>query len=319
MNYIKSSEVNPMNAFFHFSRIDNRDSIEANGLQSVAGGENNAGKDRKNKTIYFSKGISGMLKAVDVWARWTYRRYGIMESRRGNEIKQDYQYRIIKGRDDSYDREIMSRVIFNKLYIDFKNRQYYVVDFIEGSDGDFEFGDIDVKKILARDKIGRPYPVALWQYGPYSDFGTPENPNNCQEDWNMNTKFGDRVITSDRLKIVETEYGKSDALSVMIEAYDKYRGRVSNENEAMFEILDNFIDYAKERRKKDKDFQETTDYGRRCIDLESQMALQRINGIALTGDKRDSFLDSLKVTPGDSFVSSTTNNSRIVRRKIIER
>ena len=52
--------------FFHFSRIDNRESIEKNGLQAVAGGENEAGNDKKNPTTYFSYGIDGILKAIDI-------------------------------------------------------------------------------------------------------------------------------------------------------------------------------------------------------------------------------------------------------------
>ena len=168
-------------------------------------------------------------------------------------------------------------IIFNKLYDDFKNRQYYTVDLIEGKDEDFEFGDVDVKKILSRDKYGRPYLGTVWKYGPYSDFGTLEEPNNRQEDWNMNTKIGDRTISSERLKIVETEDGKTDGLSVIIEAYDQYRGIVPKENDAMFEILDNFIAYTKERYKSDIDFKEDSpDYGRRDINIDEQRKYQSI-------------------------------------------
>ena len=293
MEYIRSNEIDPQNTLFHFSRIDNRKSIEEYGLQAVAGGENEAANDDKNKTIYFSKGISGILKAVDVWARWEYNKYARQEHSKGHEIKQEYEEHIIEGKDESYDKDIMTEVIFNKLYIDFKNRQYYTVDLIEGKDGDFEYGDIDAKKVLSRDKEGRPYLGVLWMYGPYSDFGTLDNPNNNQEQWNMNTKLGDRTISPDRLKIIETQEGRSEGLSVIIEAYDKYRGMVPKQDDEMFEIVDNFIAYAKERYKNDRDFKESSiDYGKRDINPDEQEKYQTINQINLNKTKNNRLLFS---------------------------
>lgn len=270
IQYIASKDLDYMNTFFHFSRIDNRKSIEENGLQAANGGENKVENCVNNKTIYFSKGISGVLKAVDAWARWEYDRH---------VNKTDYG--INYGYKD-YDRELMEYVIYDKLYKDFKNRQYYTVDLIEGKDGDFEYGDIDVKKLSLRDKEGRPYLRPLWEYGPYSDWGTPDNPNNTQEEWNMNTKIGDRVITSDRLRIIETETGRTDALSFILESYDKYRTRVPQKYSDMCEILDNFIEYAKERYKEDKDFEEgALDLGRREINKLEQEKYQKINKISI--------------------------------------
>ena len=278
MKYIKSNEINPNESFFHFSRIDNRESIEHHGLQAVAGGENAAANDRKNRTIYFSKGMAGILKAVDVWARWEYGKYAREVRKYGERVKQDYEAYLVIGKDDSYDKSIMKNVIFNKLYNDFKNRQYYVVDLIEGKD--FKYGDIDVKKILSRDLHGRAWPGALWKYGPYSDFGTSKNPNNTQEDWNMNTKFGRRTIPTSRLKILETVDGRSDALSVILEAYDKYRDVLFAEDDIRFEILDAFIEYARERYKMDATFKEgAEDYGRREVFTSEQRKYQIINDI----------------------------------------
>lgn len=72
MEYIKSIELDYKNTFFHFTRIDNRESIEENGLQSIAGGENNAEGDSQNPTTYFAYRADGLLKAVDVWIKWEY-------------------------------------------------------------------------------------------------------------------------------------------------------------------------------------------------------------------------------------------------------
>ena len=287
MEYIKIGKIDPINTCFHFSRIDNRKSIEKYGLQAVPGGENEAAND-KNKTIYFSRGFLSILKVVDVWARWEYNRYASQEKSKGHRIKREYKMHKIEGKDESYDKEVMREIIFNKLYEDFKNRQYYTVDLIEGKNGDFEFGDIDVKKIFTRDNDGRPSLEVLWLYGPYSDFGTSEKPNNEQEEWNMNTKSGDRIIPSERLKIVETQEGRTDGLSVIIEVYEKYRKTIPKENDSMFEILDNFIAYAKEKYKSDKDYEEgSIDYGRRDINIDEQIKYQRINQINLNKSKNN--------------------------------
>lgn len=311
MEYIKSGKIDPINTFFHFSRIDNRDSIEKNGLQAVAGGENEAGNDKNNKTIYFSRGFLSILKAVDVWARWEYNKYVRQEKSKGHRIKQEYEKYVIEGKDESYDKEVMSQIIFDKLYDDFKNRQYYTLDLIEGKDGDFEFGDLDIKKICSRDKYGRPYPSVLWMYGPYSDFGTIEEPNNKQEDWNMNTKIGNRTISSERIKIIETQDGKTDGLSVILEVYDKYRKNFPKENDSMFEILDGFIAYAKEKYRSDKDFEEgSIDYGRRDINNDEQEKYQRINQINL---------NKTKINPLLSFIVKIIDKIKsVVKRKDIK-
>ena len=86
MEYVKSTSIDFNNTFFHFTRIDNRDSIEQNGLQSVAGGENNAAGDRYNPTIYFSHNADGILKAIDVWIKWEYNNLRVR-----NGIKRVYQ------------------------------------------------------------------------------------------------------------------------------------------------------------------------------------------------------------------------------------
>lgn len=272
MQYINSKDLDYINSFFHFSRIDNRDSIEQNALQAVAGGENEAGNDRDNKTIYFSKGISGVLKAIDVWARWEYDTY---VSKSDRDINYGYQ---------GYDKSVMKEIIFDKLYNDFKNRQYYIVDLKEGKDGEFEYVDIDVKKVLARDKNGVPYRGAVWKYGEFSDWGTLDNPNNVQENWNMNTKIGERTISSDRLKIIETESGRTDALSFALESYSKFRALVPEQDSPMYEILDNFMSYAKERYKSDKDYEDgMPDLGRRKVNKREQKKYQKINKIETKG------------------------------------
>lgn len=123
----------------------------------------------------------------------------------------------------------------------------------------------------------------------------------------MNTKTGDRTISADRLKIVETMDGRSDGLSVIIEAYNQYRGMIPKENDELFEILDNFIAYAKERYKNDRDFKEgSTDYGKRDINADEQKKYQTINQINLNKTKKNRLF---------SFISKIINKIKSTAKR----
>ena len=261
MRFVKIDDLDTNDTFFHFSRIDSRNSIERDGLQAVAGGENEEVNDRENPTIYFSKGVEGLLKAIDVWIRWEYYRF---VKKTDKEIKRGFS---------GYEEDIMYRV-YKKIYEDFKKRQYYSVSLIEGIE--FVYGDIDVKKPVSRDENGIPYEGSIWTYGPYSNWE-----NDYQEIWNMNTIIGERVIPKERLKIVENSEGKSDALSVIMEIYEKYR----NEFEEDFSILDRFILYAKDRIKTDLDYKSLIDLGRKEPSKEEEEKYRKINKIKTIAPK----------------------------------
>ena len=109
MKYVKIINLDKNNTFFHFSRIANRNSIERDGLQAVAGGENEEVNDKNNPTIYFSKGIEGFLKTVDVWTRWEYFR---CVKNTDKEIKRGFK---------RYEKDIM-HTVYEKLYEDFKKK-----------------------------------------------------------------------------------------------------------------------------------------------------------------------------------------------------
>ena len=280
MKYVKTINLDLDRVFFHFTRIDNRNSIEKNGLVAVAGGENKAGNDSKNPTIYFSYGADGLLKAIDVWIKWEYNKL---------RWERDFKYSPAQR----INEEIMYEA-YQKIYEDFKNRNYYSLDLIEGEDAktsDFSFNGIDKKKeyeynrFLYRMELYKkgelnfkpqyPNKDMEWMYGSYSDF---KNGNIRQETWNMNTHIGNRVISSDRICIVEGENGRTDGLSIAIEIYNKYREKLSNID---LSRLDEFIKYAKERYQKDEDFViGGSDFGRRCVESSEERKFQLINKIS---------------------------------------
>lgn len=278
MNYIKSNELDYEHTFFHFSRIDSRESIEKNGLQAVAGGENEAGNDKENSTIYFSYGIDGMLKAIDVWIKWEYNR---LAKKSQSEYIPPYK---------SIDKKLMDKT-YEKIYKDFKERMYFKVDLKEGENpktSDFSFDEIDQKKIDDYERYKReiqkyetgqqkwkpvyPHKVMQWMYGSYSDFTSFK-----QDNWNMNTHIGERTISSDRLKIIETSHGRTDALSFAIEAYNNYRNKMRDVD---LSRLDDFMKYAQELYKNDKDYEENApDLGRRAISKAEEQKYQKTNHI----------------------------------------
>lgn len=280
MEYIKTTQLDFNNTFFHFTRIDNRDSIEQNGLQSVAGGENKAGGDSQNPTTYFSYRADGLLKAIDVWIKWEY-----------NKLRWNKNFKYSPTEQISED---IMKETYEKIYSDFKNRNYYKLDLIEGDNpetSDFSFDGIDKKKEdeynkflhkMAEFKRGNipwvpqyPNKDMKWMYGSYSDFN---NGYIKQDNWNMNTHIGNKIIPTDRIKIIEGENGRTDALSVAIEIYNKCREQLIDID---LSVLDDFIEYAKERYRDDKDFSEnTSDIGRRAVNPFEEQKYKQINGIS---------------------------------------
>lgn len=281
MKYIKISNLDYSNTFFHFTRIDNRDSIARNGLCAVPGGENKAGEDYKNPTIYFAYGIEGMLKAIDVWIKWEYNRL-----RHKEKFEESPSVKI---------SEKIMKETYQKIYDDFKNRNYYKLDLIEGENpetSDFSFNGIDKKKELEYSKFKKemekfekgetffkpcyPNKDMKWMYGEYSDFS---NGNIKQDNWNMNTHIGNKIIPASKIKIIEAENGRTDALSIAFEIYEKNKEKLANID---LSRLDDFIKYAKERYKNDKDFAENTeDFGRRSVNPSEERKYQFINKISI--------------------------------------
>lgn len=311
MEYVKTKELDLSKTFFHFTQIDNRDSIEQNDIVAVAGGENEAINDGKRKAIYFSYGVDGMLKAIDVWIKWEYNRL------RKNK---DFKYSPV----DKIDEEIMTEV-YQQVYEDFKNRNYYSLDLIEGEDpetSDFSFHGVDMKKQdeyikflqqMREFEEGKldwkptyPNKTMKWMYGSYSNF---ENDNVEQDNWNMNTHIGERTIPRDRFKIIEGENGRTDGLSIAFEMYDRYREQLADLD---LTRLDDFIKYAKERYKSDKDFMKgASDYGRRPVNPQEEEKYQRINKITFSAAR--AFAKN-----GGTPVALESENAEFVFDKVVE-
>ena len=221
---IKLSEIPESHDFFHFTRETAIPKIAKQGLRGdLENRENAVGKDYENPSIYFSKGETGLLKTVDVWLRWEYGR--IAREKKSPDGSMITVPSVLEA-------------TFKRVLEDFKERRYFQLDLIEGEDKentDFSYDSEDFKKKGAIDN-GGPTRRTRWMLGSYTNWETPK-----LEDWNMMTHVGGRRIGIDRMKMIVTEQGKSDALSVIEEIYERSR----NKENIDLRYLDSFIKYVR--------------------------------------------------------------------------
>lgn len=221
---IKLSEIPESHDFFHFTRETAIPKIAKQGLRGdLENRENAVGKDYENPSIYFSKGETGLLKTVDVWLRWEYGR--IAREKKSPDGSMITVPSVLEA-------------TFKRVLEDFKERRYFQLDLIEGEDKentDFSYESEDFKKKGAIDN-GGPTRRTRWMLGSYTNWETPK-----LEDWNMMTHVGGKRIGIDRMKMIVTKQGKSDALSVIEEIYERSR----NKENIDLRYLDSFIKYVR--------------------------------------------------------------------------
>lgn len=229
MKKIKIDELDIENAYLHFTREKWIKDIDKNGITAEPPErENMVSRDKENPCIYFSIGIDGLLKTIDVWIRWEYNN---IASKMG-----------LPSGHKEINEEVMQRT-YKKVYEDFKKRKYLKLDLIEGDNpktSDFSFLGSDYKKEIAL-KRGKIPDVFKWLYGNYSDFES-----GIMENWNMNTHIGKKIIEPDRITMLTDSKGKTEALSIIQEAYQKYK-----KNELELKNLDGFMNYVMEQNRND--------------------------------------------------------------------
>lgn len=224
MKRIRIDELDIDNTYFHFTREKWIEDIEKNGVTAEPPErENMVARDKENPCIYFSAGIDGLLKTIDVWIRWEYNNIA-------SEMRLPSGHRGI-------DEEVLQKT-YEKVYEDFKKRKYLKLDLIEGDNpktSDFSFSAPDYKKEMVL-KRGEIPPDFRWLYGDYSNFNSE-----IMEDWNMNTHIGKKVIEPDRITMLTDNKGRTDALSVIQELYQRQKSKIS------LKSLEGFMNYVIEQ------------------------------------------------------------------------
>ena len=243
--------------FLHFTRKKNQEDIEKKGLDPKAKKENAVANDNQTPVVYFSECLDGMFETLNTWVRYEY--YKKVEEKRKERIIN------VKFGSEEIDPKILEEV-HEKMYNDLKDRMYYSIDLEEGVD--YLKDDIDDKKI---DLKTRNIPEFItkdvkWQYGDgeYSDFNDVK-----QERWNRNTIKG-KVIEPEKLTKVISENRDIDALTVVIEQYERYD---NNSKEKLKELSD-LVNYCKDKIREEKEFSIKEDSGDNNKDIRKTLISQ---------------------------------------------
>ena len=233
---IKREKEMQKEIFFHFTRKGNQEDIEKKGLDPKAKKENAVANDNQTPVVYFSEGLDGMFETLNTWVRYEY--YVKVQEKR-EEGKSN-----VKFGSEEIDPKILEEV-HEKMYNDLKDRMYYSIDLEEGVD--YLKDDVDDKKI---DFKTRNMPEIIikdvkWQYGD-GEYGNFDDIK--QERWNRNTIKG-KVIEPEKLTKVISEKGDIDALTVVIEQYERY----DNDSKEKLKELSDLVNYCKEKIRGEKE------------------------------------------------------------------
>jgi hypothetical protein len=253
-------ELEPL--FFHYGWKKYMKSYDENGMKPAIG-ENSDGIDNV-KSIFFSKGIEGVLELWDVWLKWRLNRQNnpqfagsnpeeikstTQRFRSGNitdeEKKKWFYWRdIFINKKYLNNHNIMSK-LFEYEYAEMKNSDYFIMDLKEGEEFFYDQIDMKKEKVITNAKIEAKAidPFALTQYGHYSDFSTP-----IADKWNMQTiPDKDIVVEPSRLKRLKVN-DKDDVFSVVKYFYDKYKKEKPKEEQIKFDVLDSYIEYVVQQK-----------------------------------------------------------------------
>ncbi len=251
------------NLFFHYSWKKYLESYDKIGIKPIIG-ENSDGVDSKS-SIFFSKGIEGVLELWDVWLKWRLNRQNNPQYRgntsdeikatldryRTNNItdeeRKEWYYWIDYLKEKKYlsNNEMLTK-LFEYQYNEMVNSVYLLMNLKDNEE--FTYNQIDEKKQKAINyskKSGRGIdPVVSAQYGAYSDLSTP-----IVDKWNMQTIPGkDMTIEPSRLKKLIIN-GNNDVYSIIKYMYDQYKKEVSADKQVKFDILDIYIEYVEEKKR----------------------------------------------------------------------
>lgn len=218
------NDLDKDNTLFHFDVHDLAFIEEFGFIADIGPDSKNAEKTPK---VFFSKGVKGILDIIDVWLIW--------RMNKDHQNTKGWTKEFLSGLylDNKEKREIT----FDNMYIWLKQRKYYKVDLEEGID--YLKNDVDeAKESAIQDKRCESKNYIPWKflfaYEMYK--GKIKHKDNTMEDWNMHTITG-KNISPDKISLVQTEDGKTDALSIVKVLYQQYPSKDE------FRLLGLFIEY----------------------------------------------------------------------------
>lgn len=242
--------------FYHWSPKEFFSVYNETGMPASIG-KNSGGIDSE-VSIFFSKGILGVLLLWDVWLKWRLNRM-FNPQYRGNNLQEvrNNQNRYFSGDITEEERrewvewiryfcnkEFMNdpkvlETLFKFEFNEMMSSDYFVLDLKENEE--FRWDQIDSKKqsmLLNEKKYNRISTIGRVQYGSYSDYSTP-----VADKWNMQTIPGKNIIIEPKRMKKLTFKGRDDVFSVISAFYDMYKRSVSAEEQVSFDVLDKYILY----------------------------------------------------------------------------
>lgn len=242
--------------FYHWSPKEFFSVYNETGMPASIG-KNSDGIDSE-VSIFFSKGILGVLLLWDVWLKWRLNRM-FNPQYRGNNLQEvrNNQNRYFSGDITEEERrewvewiryfcnkEFMNdpkvlETLFKFEFNEMMSSDYFVLDLKENEE--FRWDQIDSKKqsmLLNEKKYNRISTIGRVQYGSYSDYSTP-----VADKWNMQTIPGKNIIIEPKRMKKLTFKGRDDVFSVISAFYDMYKRSVSAEEQVSFDVLDKYILY----------------------------------------------------------------------------
>ena len=217
-------------AYFHFDKISNLGRIEKDDLTSKIA--DCSALIKETRRIYFSTGVSGILKFHDVYLKWR-----MNETFGKRAIENKYDDNLKKTKIYEWNRTFITKeykkddyrknIVFTKYYHDMLEYCYMVLNVSNGCDYNrLEYDEIKTK--YNHDEDSTDYLIMKEIYGEYSNFDSK-----MTDSWNMATFRGRYVATKD-IRVVTLDNKDANVIDILKYVYDNYK-------DTEYDLLDDFM------------------------------------------------------------------------------
>ena len=217
-------------AYFHFDKISNLGRIEKDDLTSKIA--DCSALIKETRRIYFSTGVSGILKFHDVYLKWR-----MNETFGKRAIENKYDDNLKKTKIYEWNRTFITKeykkddyrknIVFTKYYHDMLEYCYMVLNVSNGCDYNrLEYDEIKTK--FNHDEDSTDYLIMKEIYGEYSNFDSK-----MTDSWNMATFRGRYVATKD-IRVVSLDNKDANVIDILKYVYDNYK-------DTEYDLLDDFM------------------------------------------------------------------------------
>ena len=217
-------------AYFHFDKISNLGRIEKDDLTSKIA--DCSALIKETRRIYFSTGVSGILKFHDVYLKWR-----MNETFGKKAIENKYDDNLKKTKIYEWNRTFITKeykkddyrknIVFTKYYHDMLEYCYMVLNVSNGCDYNrLEYDEIKTK--FNHDEDSTDYLIMKEIYGEYSNFDSK-----MTDSWNMATFRGRYVATKD-IRVVSLDNKDANVIDILKYVYDNYK-------DTEYDLLDDFM------------------------------------------------------------------------------